>query len=185
MLPVLERELGPGVAAALARSAALPRADADALDDLAATAAGEAAGPAGDLDVAVLAALLPALRGRVLRAARAGRRLPGGALPAGHVRAVDALVIDWHGQAGVDLPGGVDRPAAPVTGSRLDRLWSPAKEADRGDRRARGAAGGQGPRRRSCSTASRSAPGSPSWPRRSTPTTPAATCCWSASSRAR
>ncbi len=38
MLPVLEEELGPGVAAALARTADLLRADADALDDLAPTA---------------------------------------------------------------------------------------------------------------------------------------------------
>ena len=38
LLPVLERELGPGVAAALARSADQLRADADALDDWAALA---------------------------------------------------------------------------------------------------------------------------------------------------
>ena len=28
-------------------------------------------------------------------------------LSAGHLVAVEALVTDWHGQLGVDLPGGV------------------------------------------------------------------------------
>jgi tRNA(Ile)-lysidine synthase len=107
VLPVLERELGPGVTAALARSAALARADADALDELAVTASREATGPTGDLDATVLAAMLPALRSRVLRAAAIAAGCPAGDLTAGHVRAVEALVVDWHGQAGVDLPGGV------------------------------------------------------------------------------
>ena len=53
VLPGLERDLGPGVAAALARTAAQLRADADALDGWAAAAHGEA-GRAGDgLDVSV------------------------------------------------------------------------------------------------------------------------------------
>ena len=43
---------------------------------------------------------------------------------------------------------------------------------------------GRGPRPRSCSPRSRSRPGSPSWPPRSTRTTRARTCCSSASSRA-
>ena len=30
-----------------------------------------------------------------------------GDLSAGHLFAVEALVTDWHGQVGVDLPGGV------------------------------------------------------------------------------
>jgi tRNA(Ile)-lysidine synthase len=44
-LPALEQALGPGVAAALARTAALLRADADALDAIAAAADCAAAGP--------------------------------------------------------------------------------------------------------------------------------------------
>ena len=54
--------------------------------------------------------MLPALRSRVLRAAALAAGCPAGALTAGHVRAVDGLVVDWHGQAGVDLPGRCHRP---------------------------------------------------------------------------
>ncbi|WP_217615788.1 ATP-binding protein, partial [Cellulomonas sp. GbtcB1] len=50
VLPVLERELGPGVAAALARSAELLREDADALDALAADLLERAEAAAGRVD---------------------------------------------------------------------------------------------------------------------------------------
>lgn len=101
IMPMLEAELGPGVAEALARTAELARADADELD---AQAAGVAA-PAAGLAVAALAGLPEALSGRVLRRWLIGLGVPEPAF--GHVRAVQALVADWHGQAGVDLPGGV------------------------------------------------------------------------------
>ncbi|MGO3796542.1 MAG: tRNA lysidine(34) synthetase TilS [Pauljensenia sp.] len=57
------------------------------------------------LDVEVLAAAAPALRGRALHTAlvRAGAR-PGD-LSATHVEAVSALVTHWHGQGPLDLPG--------------------------------------------------------------------------------
>ena len=59
-LPALERALGPGVAEALARSAALLAADADVLDELA-----ERADPGGsDIAVDVVAALPRAVRAR-------------------------------------------------------------------------------------------------------------------------
>ncbi len=66
---MLEAELGPGVAEALARTAALAREDADALDELAA-----AVGPHPSCPCAPSLALPAALRHRVLRAlaARAG-----------------------------------------------------------------------------------------------------------------
>jgi tRNA(Ile)-lysidine synthase len=102
VLPVLETELGPGVAAALARTAALARDDADLLDALAA----EADPGTAHLVCEVLERLPPALRRRVI-----GRwlRLEHGVadLSASHLYAVEALVTDWHGQAGVDLPGGL------------------------------------------------------------------------------
>lgn len=103
VLPVLEDQLGPGIAEALARSAALARADADLLDLLAAEALERAAGPGGGLAVDVLAELAPALRSRVLRA----WLLDAGAaeITATHVEAVDALVTRWRGQRGIDLPG--------------------------------------------------------------------------------
>ncbi|GAA3517011.1 tRNA lysidine(34) synthetase TilS [Nocardioides daeguensis] len=83
VLPVLEDELGPGIAATLARTADQVRADVEALDALAATAYDDLAGPDG-LPLAALAGLLPALAGRVLRLA---------ALDAG---AVDAELFHVH-----------------------------------------------------------------------------------------
>lgn len=101
-LPALERALGPGVAEALARTAALARADADLLDALAAREAsgGLEAEPSCDW----LAGLDPALRGRVLRGWLVGRGARD--LTATHLSAVDCLVSAWHGQRGVDVVGG-------------------------------------------------------------------------------
>ncbi len=95
VLPVLEKQLGPGVAAALARTAEQLRADADALDALT---------PDTD-DVAELLALPAALRGRALK--RWAERACGRAVTAVHVDALRALVEDWRGQGPVALPGGV------------------------------------------------------------------------------
>ncbi|MCA0253568.1 MAG: tRNA lysidine(34) synthetase TilS [Actinobacteria bacterium] len=101
ILPVLEAELGPGMAEALARTAELARADADLLDALASQARDRLAGEG--LDAGRLAELPEALRGRVVRAwlAEAGGR----DLSAAHLNAVLALVTDWHGQGPLDLPG--------------------------------------------------------------------------------
>lgn len=109
LLPVLERELGPGVVAGLARSAALARDDADALDALAAAAYADLGG-APDLDVESLAALPPALRRRVLLLA------VGGSLTSTQLSAVDALVTDWRGQGAVALSGAA---SASRLGGRL------------------------------------------------------------------
>lgn len=102
VLPMLETELGPGIADALARTAALTRDDADLLDALAA----EADPGTASLDCGQIGVLPPALRRRVLaRWLRLEHGLSD--LSAGHLFAVDALLTDWHGQLGVDLPGGV------------------------------------------------------------------------------
>jgi tRNA(Ile)-lysidine synthase len=114
-LPALEAALGPGVAEALARTAGQLRADAECLDDLAFAESGQlrSAGSPGDgsdpagLDVAALAALPAAIRTRVLRAAAVMAGCPPGALAAGHIGSVDALVTAWRGQRWTDLPGGV------------------------------------------------------------------------------
>jgi len=103
-LPALEEALGPGVSAALARTADLLRADADALDALADQAYD---GAAEGLDVPTLAALPAAVRTRVLRRAALDAGAPGGELSAGHVAEVDRLVTGWHGQGPLDLPGQV------------------------------------------------------------------------------
>ena len=110
VLPMLEDELGPGVAATLARTADQLREDMDLLDDLAdAGAAADAAGPA--LAVAALAELPTAVRRRVLRRPRCAAGAPAAELFHEHVLAVDALVTDWRGQRWVDLPGPPARPA--------------------------------------------------------------------------
>ena len=121
VLPLLEAELGPGVAAALARGAGLLRDDADALDDWATREAVRAAHPDGGLDVKALAGLPRAVRTRVLRGAALTAGAPATDLTAGHVAAVDELVTAWHGQRHIDLPGGI---AARRTGGRV--VFTPA-----------------------------------------------------------
>jgi len=116
-LPTLERTLGPGVAAALARTADLLRADADALDGYATAATAAATDGEGALDVSVLASLPAAVRTRVLRAA---------AVAAG------ALVTSWRGQGRVDLPGGVGATRAcdrVLLGPRRSDAATPEPEA--------------------------------------------------------
>jgi tRNA(Ile)-lysidine synthase len=103
LLPLMEELLGPGVTEALARSADLLRADADVLDDLVAQAAAANAG----LEISKLGALPAAIRTRLLRRAAIAAGAPPGALNAAHVASMDALVTDWHGQRGADLPGGL------------------------------------------------------------------------------
>lgn len=130
VLPVLERELGPGVSEALARTAELAREDADALDALAEsladgmidvetidvetidvgmidaeTHAGPEPGGAVRLSIPVggLAEQPPALRNRVIRLA--AERLCGAHLSREHTLAVASLVAGWRGQGPVFVPG--------------------------------------------------------------------------------
>ena len=105
VLPLLESELGPGVAATLARTAAQVREDAEALDELATTAHRRALGPQGGLAVGVLVELPTAVRRRVLRTAAVQAGSPPGELFRVHVLAMDELVTRWTGQKHVDLPG--------------------------------------------------------------------------------
>jgi tRNA(Ile)-lysidine synthase len=106
-LPALERSLGPGVAAALARTARLLRDDADALDAWAARALTACADVDGRLAVAALGELPPAVRHRVLRSAAVTAGAAAGSLTARHVGELERLVTDWHGQGPLHLPGGV------------------------------------------------------------------------------
>ncbi len=99
----LEGDLGPGVAAALARSARQLRADADLLDTLAVeatTALGEGPWPAREL-----AALPEALRTRAWRRLLVAAGAPAGQVSHRHVEACDRLVTDWRGQGPVHAPG--------------------------------------------------------------------------------
>lgn len=136
VLPVLEAELGPGVAEALSRTAALLRVDADALDawadqamrtlrvDHEPSVVDEPLKPrmahdqhAGGiaLDIPSLAELPEALRTRAIRRAAIEAGCPSTDLTAAHVGAVDALISQWHGQRGIDLPG-------PVRAARSGRI---------------------------------------------------------------
>ncbi|HVQ19134.1 MAG TPA: tRNA lysidine(34) synthetase TilS [Actinomycetes bacterium] len=109
VLPVLEEQLGPGVAQALARSAEMLRDDDIALEHWAADvhARATADSPAEGLDCAVLSEVPAAVRRRVLRLAALTAGVPGGALRQSQLLDVDLLVAGWHGQGAVDLPGGV------------------------------------------------------------------------------
>ena len=107
VLPVLEAELGPCVAEALARTAQQLRADADLLDDLAKTEAERIAPGNSELPLDALAALPGAIRTRVLRHAAIAAGCPAGSLTARHVAGLDALVTGWRGQRWIDLPGGI------------------------------------------------------------------------------
>jgi tRNA(Ile)-lysidine synthase len=104
VLPVLEAELGPGVAAALARTAELLRADADALDAWAEDETARHA-RAGDVDAARLARMPLAIRSRVLRRVVLSQGAPAGDLTAGHVAALDQLLCGPPTAARLDLPG--------------------------------------------------------------------------------
>ncbi|GGK79966.1 tRNA(Ile)-lysidine synthase [Sphaerisporangium melleum] len=118
VLPVLEGALGPGVTEALARTAALCRDDADALDAWAGEAyerlrreagagTGGAEGGAVELPVAGLEGLPAAVRRRVLQRAALAAGADGSALAAVHIEQADRLVTAWRGQRRVELPGGV------------------------------------------------------------------------------
>ncbi len=111
VIPVVERELGPGVVASLARTADLLREDDAALEQWAndIRSAARCRDDAGRqaLDAEVLAAAPVAVRRRVLRAEALECGVPGGDLRASHLADVDALVTRWRGQGPVHLPGGV------------------------------------------------------------------------------
>ena len=104
-LPTLERTIGPGVSAALARSAGLLRDDADALDEWAAREYDQL--DSTSMDLSVLANLPRAVRSRLIRAGIYASGAPQGSVTADHVGAVESLVTSWHGQGEVSLPGGV------------------------------------------------------------------------------
>jgi tRNA(Ile)-lysidine synthase len=104
--------MGDSVVANLARTAGLVAADTAVLDDLAAAARSASGAVAdgsatGGLRVDALAALPAALRSRVLHGWARELGAPGSALSYRHVAALDALVIGWHGQGPVHLPGAL------------------------------------------------------------------------------
>ena len=103
VLPVLERELGPGVTEALARTADMLRDDADALDAYA-----QMILAAEDVSVASLEVLPTAVRTRVLRQLAIEAGVLVNDLTREHVQNVDQLITNWKGQGPLNLPGQVN-----------------------------------------------------------------------------
>jgi tRNA(Ile)-lysidine synthase len=106
VLPVLESELGPGVAEALARTAEQLREDDETLHAMAIETIEDLVEPAEAgiaISVRALEANPPALRHRVIRYVVASEF--GASLSRVQTLAVAGLATDWHGQKGVDLPG--------------------------------------------------------------------------------
>ncbi|MFC6356756.1 tRNA lysidine(34) synthetase TilS [Luethyella okanaganae] len=106
VLPVLESELGPGIAEALARTADQLREDSEALDAMVLEFIEEICEPAEAgiaVSVSALEANPAALRQRVIRYVVQSEF--GVTLERAHTLAVARLVTDWHGQKALDLPG--------------------------------------------------------------------------------
>ncbi|MBN9140564.1 MAG: tRNA lysidine(34) synthetase TilS [Micrococcales bacterium] len=106
VLPVLEAELGPGIAEALARTAEQAREDAEAFEQQIEEFIEDICEPAEAgiaVSVAALAANPAALRQRVIRFVVAAEF--GASLTRTQTLEVARLVTDWHGQGPIDLPG--------------------------------------------------------------------------------
>jgi tRNA(Ile)-lysidine synthase len=108
VLPILEAELGPGVAEALARTAEQLREDDEAftrqIDELIEELC-EPAEAGIAVSVGALAANPAALRQRIIRHVVASEF--GVSLSRTQTLEVARLVTDWHGQGPIDLPGGI------------------------------------------------------------------------------
>ena len=110
ILPLLDDVLGPGVVAALTRTADQLDEDDAALATYAAQLLDRARAVGGGphtLDVVELAGAPAAVRTRALRRAALEAGCPGGSLARSHVLELDRLVTDWHGQGPLHLPGAV------------------------------------------------------------------------------
>ena len=112
VMPVLENQLGPGVAEALARTAEQFKQDSAVLDALTSEIMptvftpllGETAQSVqATLDVTALTGLPLAILNRVIR--RAALDVFGSSLSSVHTNAVARLITEWHGQGEVHVPG--------------------------------------------------------------------------------
>jgi tRNA(Ile)-lysidine synthase len=106
VLPMLEQELGPGVAQALARTADLLREDAEALDNLAGRELHRVR-TADGLPIADLAVLDAAVRHRVIRRAAIDTGAIDSELTRAHVLGIAAMALAAEGGKQIQLPGHV------------------------------------------------------------------------------
>ncbi len=105
-MPALVEALGADVVPNLARTASLVAADSRYLDEQAIVAFGRCVADEG-LSIDALAGLADPIRSRVLHRWVTSLGVPGAALSHRHIAAIDALIIDWHGQGPTQLPGGI------------------------------------------------------------------------------
>lgn len=106
VLPMLESELGPGIADALARTAEQLREDNDAFQDMIDETIEDIVEPAEAgiaISVSALAANPAALRNRIIRYVVASEFHVS--LTRTQTLEVARLVTDWRGQGPIDLPG--------------------------------------------------------------------------------
>ena len=106
VLPVLESELGPGIAEALVRTAEQLREDAEAFDEMIHETIEdivEHAEAGISVSVAALAANPAALRNRIIRLVVDSEF--GVSLTRAQTLEVARLATDWSGQGPIDLPG--------------------------------------------------------------------------------
>lgn len=116
VLPVLETEIGPGIAEALARTAEQLREDAEAFDEMIQETIEdivEHAEAGISISVAALASNPAALRNRIIRFVVDSEF--GVSLTRVQTVEVARLVTDWSGQGPIDLPGC----SATRTGGRI------------------------------------------------------------------
>ncbi|GDX23694.1 tRNA(Ile)-lysidine synthase [Actinomycetes bacterium] len=104
ILPKMEKEIGPGISKALARTSRILREDADALDLIAEDIYASLADPA-QIPIELISELPIAVRKRVIK--RAIEAMGAPTLSAEQILEVEALVGAWKGQGAVALAGGI------------------------------------------------------------------------------
>ena len=104
ILPKMEKEIGPGISKALARTSRILREDADALDLIAGDIFASLADPA-QIPIELISELPIAVRKRVIK--RAIEAIGAPTLTAEQILEVEALVGAWKGQGAVALAGGI------------------------------------------------------------------------------
>ena len=104
ILPMMEKEIGPGISKALARTSRILREDADALDLIAGDLFASLADPT-QIPIEWIAEVPSAVRKRVIK--RAIEAMGAPTLTAEQILEVDALVAAWKVQGPVALAGGI------------------------------------------------------------------------------